>query len=167
MGCQFLLYNIRTYNNIIFKNTETTWDLQTNDLVIPPTDVNCYKPTSTENKPSGTWYWYEGGVSPTVTPTPTPKDTTTVYYKANDAWSTAYVHYSVNGVWTSVPGKEMTATTETDGYNYKFEIDLGTATEVVVCFNNGSGTWDSNNGANYTIQKGTYGINDGTIEKLN
>lgn len=33
---------------------------------------------------------------------------------------------------------------------------LDDAESVTACFNNGNGSWDSNNGANYTISAGTF-----------
>lgn len=91
-----------------------------------------------------------------------------VYYNASSAWNKAFIHYCIaGGSWTSVPGIEMKKTDEKIGYNYKFDLDLGDATEVRVCFNNGNGTWDSKNGTNYTLNQGTYGISNGTISSLN
>ena len=40
------------------------------------------------------------------------------------------------------------------GY-WKYTIDLGTATEATACFNNGNGTWDNKDKANYTLKAGT------------
>jgi hypothetical protein len=47
------------------------------------------------------------------------------------------------------------------GYTHKITIELGTATTLTACFNNGSGTWDSKNGANYTFNTGTYSYYNG------
>ncbi|MNE76206.1 Beta/alpha-amylase precursor [compost metagenome] len=43
---------------------------------------------------------------------------------------------------------------EFTGYSV-YTIDLGTATRLEVVFNNGSGTWDNNNGSNYIFPMGT------------
>ena len=89
----------------------------------------------------------------------------TVYY--NSSWDNAYIHYCVDGKsWTAVPGAAMEKCTEKEGYNYKYVIDLGDASNVTVCFNNGNNSWDSNNGSNYKISEGTYGINNNSIYNL-
>lgn len=154
------------YEKIIFKNTDgtTSWRIQTNDLVIPTDSKNCYKPNSTTTKCYGSWYEYiEGEATPTPTIDPT-ANKITLYY--NSGWTNAYVHYKVNNVWTTVPGMKMQATNEYAGYTYKCTINLGTATSATVCFNNGNGSWDSKNGANYIIPVGCYGVSVGTVYKL-
>ncbi len=89
---------------------------------------------------------------------------TTIYYKG---YATPYIHYQVGtGEWTAVPGKAMTATNEISGYTHKYTIDLGTASYVNVCFNNGSNSWDSRNGSNYRFEKGTYTYANGTMIKI-
>ena len=103
--------------------------------------------------------------SPVVTATPNPSNSVTVYYSSS--WSNTYIHYAVEGKsWTAIPGVAMTATTERAGYNCKYVIDLGEANSVQVCFNNGSGVWDSKNSQNYTLYAGEYGIKNGTETKL-
>lgn len=163
-----------SYSSILFKNTDgtTNWDKQTLDLTMPADKNNCYKPNSGSNKPSGSWYAYADTTptpvdtqEPTPTPTSTGTDNTvTVYYKSG--WQQPYIHYKVNGSWTTVPGVAMKASTDQNGYQWKYVIDLGTDTTAVVCFNNGANSWDSKNGANYELQKGTYGIKDGLVYKL-
>ena len=89
----------------------------------------------------------------------------TVYYH-NSSWSNAYVHYRVdNGSWTSVPGVRM-QTSDVEGYEWKFDIDLNTQNGVTVCFNDGNGSWDSRNGSNYYITKGKYGVSDGEVKEV-
>ena len=157
-----------SYSSILFKNTDGTesWDKQTLDLEMPADANNCYKANS-GSKSGGSWYEYkEPTQTPVVTAEPTPVvggNTATVYYKSN--WSQANIHYSVNGQWTSVPGVAMTATTEQSGYNWKYVINLGSATTATVCFNNGS-NWDSNNSSNYEVKAGTYGVKDGVVYEL-
>ena len=56
----------------------------------------------------------------------------------------------------------MIPTAEMPGYTHKITIDLGTATTLTACFNNGSGTWDSKNGANYTFNAGKYTYSNGS-----
>lgn len=95
-------------------------------------------------------------------------NTLTIYYNAKN-WSNAYIHYkSENGNWTSVPGCLMTSTSEINGYNWKYTIDLSkdNSNYATLCFNNGSGNWDSKNGANYQINAGTYGVTDGKVVNL-
>lgn len=92
----------------------------------------------------------------------------TVYYGGQN-WSKAYIHYKTeNGNWTSVPGYQMTSTSEVSGYNWKYTIDLSkdNSKYATVCFNNGNGNWDSKNGSNYQISAGTYGVKNGNIFDL-
>lgn len=77
----------------------------------------------------------------------------TIYYK--QGFTTPYIHYRpAGGAWTTAPGVAMPAS-EFAGYN-KITIDLGAATQLEACFNNGSGTWDSNNMNNYLFGVGTW-----------
>lgn len=77
----------------------------------------------------------------------------TIYYK--QGFATPYIHYRpVGGTWTTAPGVAMPAS-EVPGYN-KITINIGTATQLEACFNNGSGTWDSNNSQNYLFGVGTW-----------
>ena len=92
-------------------------------------------------------------------------NTVKVYYK-NSSWSKAYVHYKVNGTWTSVPGVKMEAS-DRSGYTWMYTIDLGDTTSATLCFNNGNGSWDSKNGSNYTVGTGIYGISGNNTVKLN
>ncbi len=41
----------------LFKNTETTWSKQTNDVTVVE-NMNCYKPKSTSTKPAYSWSFY-------------------------------------------------------------------------------------------------------------
>lgn len=89
---------------------------------------------------------------------------TVIYYKGYD---TPYIHYQINNqAWTSVPGVAMIATSEMEGYTHKYEINLGDESGVTVCFNNGQGSWDSNNGSNYKFESGTYTYSAGKIIKI-
>lgn len=113
---------------------------------------------------------YSEITSPTVGPTPTATPVSgkkSVLYYANDNWSQAYVHYKVgNGEWTTVPGVKMETSNEQSGYTWKYTIDLGNESEATVCFNNGSGAWDSRNEANYLIYEGEYGIKNQQVTEL-
>ena len=205
----YRIHILGSYNKILFKNTDglSSWNLQTNDLTMPTTNNNCYKPSSGANKASGYWYPYvvvtptppvttppvttppvttppvttppvttppvttppvttPPVTTPPVTTPPVTKNETVVYYQAPSSWTNVYIHYNVNGVWTNVPGAKMEASSAMDGYNYKYVIDLGKTTSTQVCFNNGTGSWDSRNAQNYKLEAGVYGIKNQVIEKL-
>ena len=100
----------------------------------------------------------------TETKTITLSNTTTIYYKG---FSNPKIHYQVgSGNWTSVPGVSMETQNELSGYTHKYTIDLGDSSYTNVCFNDGNGNWDSNNGANYQFDAGVYTYENGTITKL-
>ncbi len=95
---------------------------------------------------------------------PAPTNTVTIYYKG---YANPNIHYQVgSGAWTSVPGVAMTKTSEVSGYTHKYTIDLGSASYANVCFNDGNGHWDSNNGSNYRFTQGTYKFSNGTITAM-
>ncbi|MGO4544646.1 family 14 glycosylhydrolase [Paenibacillus sp. 2TAB23] len=80
-------------------------------------------------------------------------NTVTVYYKKG--FATPYIHYRpVGGTWSTVPGTAM-PNAEISGYA-KLTLNIGTATQLEACFNNGSGTWDSNQSQNYLFSTGTW-----------
>lgn len=87
----------------------------------------------------------------------------TVYYY-HSAWkdSDTYVHYKINGTWTSSPGKKMKKLSSEEAAatscTWKYQIDLGTSSSATMCFNNGKGSWDSNNSSNYVLKAGTYKV---------
>nr|WP_246628301.1 carbohydrate binding domain-containing protein [Paenibacillus oenotherae] len=77
----------------------------------------------------------------------------TIYYKRG--FATPYIHYRpAGGTWTTSPGVPIPQS-EVAGYN-KITINLGSASQLEACFNNGSGTWDSNNQQNYFFGTGTW-----------
>ncbi|MEK3834658.1 MULTISPECIES: carbohydrate binding domain-containing protein [unclassified Paenibacillus] len=77
----------------------------------------------------------------------------TIYYK--QGYTNPYIHYRpVGGTWTTSPGVAIPAA-EVAGYN-KITINIGAATQLEACFNNGSGTWDSNGSSNYLFGTGTW-----------
>jgi chitodextrinase len=87
-------------------------------------------------------------------------NTATVYYKKG--FTTPYLHFRpVGGTWTVAPGYPM-PDSEVTGYA-KYTVNLGTATQLEAVFNNGSGTWDNNNGTNYVFPLGTSTYSAGTI----
>ncbi|MFF5259472.1 carbohydrate binding domain-containing protein [Actinomadura viridis] len=84
---------------------------------------------------------------------------TTVYYGTDKNWSTYNLHYAPNGgAWTTAPGVPMTAAC--NGW-VKRTVDLGSATGLAATFNNGSGTWDNNNGNNYALGTGDVTVKNG------
>ncbi|MBX6168487.1 MAG: alpha amylase C-terminal domain-containing protein [Thermobispora bispora] len=95
------------------------------------------------------------GTSATSSPT---GNSATIYYYTG--WNPAYIHYGINGAWTTVPGVVMD--TACTGWKKK-TIDLGTATGFQVTFNNGSGSWDNNQGRDYTIGTGTSTVKNGVV----
>ncbi|WP_189333798.1 carbohydrate binding domain-containing protein [Actinoplanes ianthinogenes] len=89
----------------------------------------------------------------------------TVYYKPPGSWSTVNVHYApTGGAWTTVPGVAMTASSCTGWYQKT--VDLGTAAGMQVVFTNGSGTWDNNSGANYSVGTGIVAISGGAVSSV-
>ncbi len=87
-------------------------------------------------------------------------NTATVYYKKG--FATPYIHFRpAGGTWTTAPGYPM-PDSEVSGYA-KYTVNLGSATQLECVFNNGSGTWDNNNGTNYFFPTGTSTFNAGTI----
>ena len=95
------------------------------------------------------------------------KKNVTIYY-SNSNFDDANIHYKDgSGKWTTTPGMQMNISDAQDGYAWKYVINIGSASSVTVCFNNGNGTWDSNNSDNYIISKpGCYGIKNGVITEL-
>jgi glycosidase len=86
----------------------------------------------------------------------------TVWYStATVGWSTVNLHWApTGGSWTTVPGTGMEPACT--GW-VKKTVDLGTATTWQATFNNGSGVWDNNNGANYRLGSGSTRIKDRTV----
>ncbi|MEK4513354.1 alpha-amylase [Paenibacillus sp. FSL K6-2524] len=83
---------------------------------------------------------------------PGPGNKVTVYYK--EGWSNVNIHYRAEGgTWTAVPGVTMANDPINPGYK-KITIDIGTATRLEACFNNGSNVWDSNSQKNYFFNVG-------------
>lgn len=75
----------------------------------------------------------------------------TIYYK--QGYTSPYIHYRpVGGTWTTSPGVAIPVS-DVAGYN-KITINIGSASQLEACFNNGSGTWDSNGAATiYSVQE--------------
>jgi alpha-glucosidase len=87
----------------------------------------------------------------------------TVYYQRG--FSVPYFHYKkADGTWTTVPGIAMAdAAPNYPRYSVIKDVEMGTATQLEACFNDGNGNWDSKNGANYFFPVGTSTFNSGTI----
>lgn len=101
---------------------------------------------------------------PVVPGDPDPVTNQTVYYSTNKGWSGYNVHYQVgSGAWTAVPGKTMAAACT--GW-VSTTIATGGAT-VTAAFTNGSGTWDNNGSANYTLSGTTAAVKDGAVTTTN
>jgi transposase-like protein len=85
----------------------------------------------------------------------------TVYYSTEKNWSAYNLHYApTGGTWTTSPGVAMEAACA--GW-VKKSVLLGTATGLKAAFNNGSGTWDNNNSADYTLGTGNVTVKGGVI----
>ena len=73
------------------------------------------------------------------------------------------IHYApAGGSWTAVPGVPMAAVAGCAG-RYRKDADLGGATGMRTTVNNGAGSWDNNNGANYALSAGTSTVKDGVV----
>ena len=88
----------------------------------------------------------------------------TIYYKASKATN---IHYQIgNESWTKAPGVEMEVASDKPGY-YKKVINLGNATTLKACFNDGS-NWDNNDRKDYCFDTpGTYTVENKSITKNN
>ncbi|MFE1382945.1 carbohydrate binding domain-containing protein [Streptomyces sp. NPDC058740] len=88
-------------------------------------------------------------------------NTATVYYSTDKNWSAYNIHYApTGGTWTTSPGIAMESACA--GW-VKKSITLSSATGLKAAFNNGSGTWDSNNGADYALGTGDVTVKNGTV----
>lgn len=106
-------------------------------------------------------------LEPSILPSPSPSYTppieniATIYYKSS---GTTYMHYRVgDGTWTNAPGVCMEES-EFTGYK-KLTVSLGMDTKLTACFNDGNGSWDNNNNANYSFGKGSYVVANGTVKE--
>lgn len=103
-------------------------------------------------------------IQPSIEPTPSipvEDNFVTVYYKSSN---TTYMHYQISdGSWTVAPGVIMNDS-QYAGYK-ELTINLGTATNLTACFNNGAGNWDNNNKANYSFTPGSYVLTNGTVKE--
>jgi len=84
-----------------------------------------------------------------------------IYYKVGFI-TTPYIHYRpVGGSWTTAPGALM-LDSDIEGYKI-LTIEIGSATQLEACFNNGNGIWDNNGGQNYFFPAGTSTFDNGSI----
>ena len=151
----YLTYEIKKDGNVV----ETLEDPYNSSVDWTPTEVGNYTITCNMGDMSGQ------SATKTVNYVVNKKDTTdnlvVIYYVG---YYSPYIHYQVeNGSWTNAPGYKMIATDEKDGYSHKYVINLGDKNYANVCFNDGNGNWDSNNGKNYRFNKGTYTFKNGVI----
>ncbi|OIJ68348.1 carbohydrate binding domain-containing protein [Streptomyces mangrovisoli] len=106
-----------------------------------------------------------GSTDPSPSPTSSSSTTSaTVFYSTqNVGWSTVNLHYApTGGAWTTVPGIAMEQACP--GW-FKKTVDLAGAAGLAATFNNGNGTWDNNNGANYALTTGVSTVKDTTVTK--
>lgn len=83
-----------------------------------------------------------------------------VYYSTSKGWNEYKVHYRVGtGAWTTAPGVGMTAACT--GW-VSYTIPAG-STGVTAAFNNGTGTWDNNNSANYALTGTVATVHGGVV----
>ncbi|MFF7813355.1 carbohydrate binding domain-containing protein [Streptomyces sp. NPDC007945] len=88
-------------------------------------------------------------------------NTATVYYGTGKNWTAHHLHYApTGGAWTTAPGVAMEPACP--GW-VKKTVTLTSATGLKAAFNNGAGTWDSNNGADYALGTGDVTVKDGTV----
>ena len=151
----YLKYEIKKDGNVV----ETLEDPYNASVDWTPTEAGNYTITCNMGDMSGQ------SATKTVNYVVNKKDTTdnlvVIYYVG---YYSPYIHYQVeNGSWTNAPGYKMIATNEKDGYSHKYVINLGDKNYANVCFNDGNGNWDSNNGRNYRFNKGTYTFKNGVI----
>ncbi|MEN9867235.1 MAG: hypothetical protein RL748_2825, partial [Pseudomonadota bacterium] len=85
----------------------------------------------------------------------------TIYYKLPANWALVNLHYQpTGGVWSTVPGVPMKLACS--GW-YVYTANLGSSTGAQAAFNNGSGTWDSNNGKNYVLSSGISAVESAQV----
>ena len=145
-------YSIKVNGQEILQNAEST------SAEFTPSKPGTYSVVATVKDARS------GSAEKTMTINVEETNKTTIYYKG---YSTPYIHYRVgNGTWSSAPGVKMQSGSDVDGYDYTITIDLGEQTNMTACFNDGNGSWDSNNGQNYTFGVGYYTCSNGKITKI-
>jgi len=80
-----------------------------------------------------------------------------VHYES--AWGSTYMHFN-NGVeWTTAPGVAMSS----DGNNWFSKTVQRTGSSITFVFNDGAGSWDNNNEANYSSSLTELWVKGGAI----
>ena len=89
-----------------------------------------------------------------------------IYYKNPFSWKNVYLHYKKgNSEWTTAPGELMKDSTTKPGYK-EITIELDDSSELIGCFTDGYGNWDSKYGENYSFGKGSYICENWEITKI-
>lgn len=112
-----------------------------------------------------------GTSTPTPTTTPDTSNTVTIYYNKSTSTTPVLKYYTGSGTWTSGAGfeKTMTAANDRAGYNWKCEVDLGTASQMQFVIRIGTSYENYNNvsGSNFVVtSKGVYGVENYKITAL-
>ncbi|MBU5593870.1 starch-binding protein [Amphibacillus sp. MSJ-3] len=124
-----------------FNNGQGTWDNNNGDNYLFDSGVHTFIPGH-----SG-----PGSIMPGEPDALEEGNKVTIYYQRG--FETPYVHYRPEGgKWTSAPGLAM-EDSEYDGYS-KLTIDIGEASRAEVAFNDGKGSWDSDQQRNYMFEIG-------------
>lgn len=74
---------------------------------------------------------------------------TTIYYQSGLS-GTPYVHYGINGKWTTLPGQSMQTTSQSGWFQYVI-ADAPDSGTLEITFNDGNNHWDSMGGKNYKV----------------
>lgn len=148
----------------------TGYEVYRDDVLLTTVTTTSYQDT---NLQPNTTYAYTvkakdaagnvSGPSDPATVTTPQGSTVTIYYKTS--FTTPYIHFKIDGQndWTTLPGVAMTPAAQS-GY-YTVSLPVGTATGITAAFNNGSGTWDNNNGNNYRFSTGTWTLVNGSVNQ--
>lgn len=65
---------------------------------------------------------------------------TTVYFKLPSSWTIAYIHYGVNGQWTTAPGQRMTPVANNNGW-VRADVNNQHAQQIEAVFTDGNNHW--------------------------
>ena len=97
-----------------------------------------------------------------VPPQPGGNSATVFFSTQTNRWSAVNIHYAPTGeAWTAPPGVRMDEPA-CAGW-VKKTVSLGAATSMRAAFNNGTGTWDNNGGADYQLGAGTSTVRDRVV----
>lgn len=87
---------------------------------------------------------------------------TTHYYNKN-GWSSVYIYYTNGITWSTSPGILMNSMTGFSNWYTLVVTNYAANTNLMMCFNNGSGTWDNNSSANYSTTMGNFWLSNTTF----